>query len=138
MLRGIERLALVPYRLPGEKGETIGYGRFYPDSGPVRAPRSITPGMAELMFAEDVEQRAAKWVRLYVTRALTQYQFDALVHMAYNLSPGAFKTIAEAVNRGEDPEAQAMRYLGTDPKVRQGVINRRNAELNLFRNGVYA
>lgn len=136
MLRKGEALRLTRYRL-GDGGWTIGYGRFYPDGLPP-PPETITREQAEAWFADDVESRGARWVRAYVRVNLTQTQFDALVHMAYNLSPRSFKNIADAVNRGEDPEAQAMRYIREGTNLEQGLRNRRAKELALYRSGVYA
>jgi lysozyme len=72
-------------------------------------------------------------VRAYVTAELTQPQFDALVSMAYNLSPRSFRTIADAVNRGDDPEAAALRFVRAGTNLERGLRNRRAAELAMFR-----
>lgn len=132
LLRGFESLSLTPYRLEGERGLTIGWGRFFPDSGPP-PPASITRETADAWFWNDIDERGAKWVRAYVTVPVTQSQFDALVSMAYNMSPKSFKTIADAVNRGEDPEAAAMVFTRPGSKYERGLINRRQKELALYR-----
>lgn len=127
-LKARERLMLQRYEL-GDGGWTIGYGHFtkYGNSPP---PERITREEAEAIFDDDIEQRAMRWVRAYVTAPLTQSQFDALTSMAFNLSPGAFKTIAEVVNAGGDPTERAMYYTRPDlPALHQGLINRRNEEL---------
>lgn len=126
-----EALRLTRYRL-GDGGWTIGWGRFFPDSGPP-PPETITREQADAWFAEDIEARAARWVRAYVTAPLTQSQFDALASMAYNLSPRSFRTIAEAVNRGEDPEAYALRFIRAGTNLERGLRNRRAQELSLYR-----
>jgi lysozyme len=127
--------ALTPYRL-GDGGWTLGFGRYYKDGGPL-PPALITREQAEQWLSMDIEQRGARWVRAYIKVPLTQAQFDALVHMAYNLSPGAFQTIAEAVNRGEDPEATALQYVRAGTNLEAGLRARRGHELALFRQGVY-
>jgi lysozyme len=136
MLKRRERFSATPYDL-GDGGLTIGYGRFYKHGGPL-PPARIDLSTAELWFEEDIDARAARWVRAYVSVPLTQHQFDALVHMAYNLKPSSFKTIAEAVNRGEDPEAQALRYVRAGTNLERGLRIRRAEEMNLYRNGVYS
>lgn len=136
MLREGEALRLTRYRL-GDGGWTIGYGRFYPDSGEP-PPERITRDTAERWFAEDVEARAARWVRAYVRVPLLQHQFDALTHMAFNLSPKAFKTIADAVNDGEDPEAPALQFIRAGTHLERGLRNRRAREVALYRQGTYA
>lgn len=136
MLKRGEALRLTRYRL-GDGGWTIGYGRFYPDGG-AEPPVTIKRETAEAWFAEDVEARGARWVRAYVTVPLTQAQFDALTHMAFNLKPSSFKTIADAVNCGEDPEAAALRFIRAGTNLEAGLRNRRAREVALYRHGIYA
>lgn len=136
MLKAGEALRLTPYRL-GDGGSTIGYGRYYPDTGP-EAPASITADQAESWFADDVESKGARWVRTYVTAPLLQNEFDALTSMAFNMSPRSFKTIAQAVNDGDDPEAAALRFVLTGSNLERGLRNRRAREIALYRQGVYA
>jgi lysozyme len=136
MLKRGERLVLTRYEL-GDGGWTIGYGRFYPHNGPM-PPERIDEYQAEAWFNEDIEARAARWVRAYVTVPLAQHQFDALVHMAFNLSPKSFRTIAAEVNAGNDPEAAAMKFIRAGTNLERGLRNRRAKELNLYRSGIYA
>lgn len=136
MLREGEALRLQRYRL-GDGGWTIGYGRYYPDSG-APPPERITLATAEAWFAVDVEQRGARWVRAYVRAPLLQHQFDALVHMAFNLKPSSFKTIADAVNDGNDPEAAALVFIRPGSNLEHGLRNRRAREVALYRQGTYA
>lgn len=136
MLKQGEALRLQRYRL-GDGGWTIGYGRYFPDGGPT-PPESITRETAEAWFAEDVEARGARWVRAYVEVDLQQHEFDALVHIAFNLKPSSFKTVADAVNRGEDPEAAALQFIRAGSNLEKGLRNRRAKEIALYRQGVYA
>lgn len=129
-LKQREGLRLNRYRL-GDGGWTIGYGRFYPDSG-TPPPERIDQDTAERWFAEDVTERGERWVKAYVSIPLTQNQFDALVSMAYNLKPSSFKTIAEEVNAGNDPTAAAMRYTRPGSNLERGLIARRDEELGIF------
>lgn len=137
MLKKGEALRLVPYRL-GDGGWTVGYGHYTADDGTGTAPPTITPAQADQLFDQDIEQRAAQWVRAYVTVPVTQYQFDALCHMAYNLKPSSFATIAAVVNAGDDPEAAALKYVRAGTNLERGLRLRRARELDLYRNGVYA
>ncbi len=136
MLKKREQLRLIRYML-GDGGVTIGYGHYEPYSRMHLIPPSITKEEADAYFEQDVEERAAKWVREYVTVPLEQHQFDALVHVAYNLSPKSFKTIAEAVNEGKDPEEAMMKFIRAGTNLEIGLRNRRKEELNLYRNAVY-
>lgn len=135
-LQAREGLRLVRYRL-GDGGYTIGFGRYFPDGGPI-PPDTIDRATAEAWFVQDVAQKGERWVRAYVTVPLLQHEFDALVSMAFNLRPASFKTIADAVNRGEDPEAAAMVFTRPGTNLERGLVNRRVAELAIFRAGDYA
>lgn len=128
-LKRLEGLKLTRYRL-GDGGWTIGYGRYYKD--PAAPPESIDQATAEAWFQQDLEERAAKWVRYYVKVPLTQNEFDALASMAYNLSPNAFSTIAAAVNRGENPLAASMVYVRPGTKDEVGLRTRRAYEVALY------
>ncbi len=126
-----EGLSLTPYRL-GDGGYTLGRGRYFPDSGP-RPPDRIDLATADAWFAEDVATKGERWVKAYVSVDLTQPQFDALVSMAFNLSPKSFKTIADQVNAGQDPEAAALRFVRAGTNLERGLRRRRSAELALYR-----
>ena len=130
-IQQFEGLRLTRYRL-GDGGYTIGWGRYYPDSGPP-PPERIDRATADAWFAQDVAERGERWVRAYVTADLTQPQFDALVSMAYNLSPRSFRQIADQVNQGNDPERAALQFIRAGTNLERGLRNRRAAELALFR-----
>lgn len=131
-----EGLSLARYRL-GDGGWTIGRGRYFPDGGPL-PPERIDLATADSWFAEDVRDRGERWVQAYVHVPLTQPQFDALVSMAFNLSPKSFRTIANAVNAGEAPDAAALRFVRAGTNLERGLRNRRQAEIALYRSGVTA
>ncbi|SKC92265.1 lysozyme [Paraburkholderia hospita] len=134
-LKQRESLRLTKYVL-GDGGETIGYGHWGPFG---TLPDSITQAQADALFDSDVQQRAAKWVRLYVTAPVTQQQFDALCSIAYNMSPKSFRHFADAVNAGQgiDGVAQAsVSWVATN--LQNGISNRRATEMALFDSGVYA
>jgi lysozyme len=129
-LHEFEQLRLTRYRL-GDGGWTIGWGRYFPDGGE-EPPERITRETADQWFSVDVDERGARWVRAYVTRPLQQHEFDALVSMAYNLTPKSFRTIAEAVNHFEDPAAAALRFVRAGTNLERGLRRRRAAELAMF------
>lgn len=136
MLKGRERLRLERYNL-GDGGWTIGYGHW--ESRIELVPARITRDDAEAMFDRDLEARAEKWVRLYVQVPVTQYEYDALVHIAFNLSPKGFKKFADAVNRGEGIAGIASASVSwVAANLRNGISNRRNEEVALFNSGRYA
>lgn len=136
MLKSRERLRLERYNI-GDGGYTIGYGHFEKDINKV--PARITHDEAEAMFDRDLAERAEKWVRLYVEVPLMQYEFDALTHIAYNLSPKGFKKFADSVNAGQGigPVAEAS-VSWVAAHLQNGIRNRRNEEVALYNLGQYA
>lgn len=136
MLKDREALRLNRYSL-GDGGYTIGYGHFERDIN--RIPATITRDEAEALFDRDLVERGEKWVKLYVKVPLTQYQFDALVSVAYNMSPRSFKKFADQVNAGQGINAMAERSIAWVPAhLQNGIRNRRNEEMIVFNSGVYA
>lgn len=132
-LKSSEGLRLEPYQL-NDGGYTVGYGHW--SASPLGA---VTQAQAEELFNQDIESRAAKWVRLYVSVPLSQSQFDALVHIAYNMSPKSFKKFADSVNNGQGIRDIAQKSVGWVASMYQnGIANRRAREINLYENGVYA
>lgn len=122
----------------GDGGVTIGYGWYEPYSRAHLMPETITEPEARARFFQQLEERGAVWVRQYVNTPLTQNEFDALTSMAYNLSPRSFKQIADALNAGEDWQAVAFRFTRPGTHLERGLRNRRNAEIAMFEQGVYA
>jgi lysozyme len=136
MLRRREKLVLTPYNL-GDGGWTIGYGHF--EKTREALPAISSAADAEALFSIDVQERGEKWVKLYVEVPLTQNQFDALVSIAFNMSPQSFKKFAISVNNGEGIDVIAQRSVSwVADTFKNGIANRRTAELNVFNNGVYA
>jgi lysozyme len=136
MLKRLERLVLTRYALD-DGGYTWGYGHY--DKNPNALPATITRDQAESIFADDVTNRGEKWVKLYVTVPLSQNQFDALVSIAFNMSPASFKKFAVQVNAGNGIDGIAAQSVAwVSPKYTNGIQNRRNRELDVFNNGVYA
>jgi lysozyme len=133
MLSNREACYLKPYQL-GDGGWTIGYGHYSKSK-----PNDITQDQADAIFADDVVNRGEKWVKLYVTVDLSQEQFDALVSIAFNMSPQSFKKFADSVNAGDGIDGIAQASVGwVAPAFTNGIRNRRNSEMNLYDNGVYA
>ncbi len=136
MLKNREKLRLERYNI-GDGGWTIGYGHFEKDINKI--PSRITFDEAESMFDRDLYERAEKWVRLYVQRELYQHEYDALVHIAYNLSPKSFKKFADTVNAGQGIDYWAQRSVTwVAPHLQNGIQARRDEEMALYNRGQYA
>lgn len=136
VLKRRESLRLTRYAL-GDGGWTWGYGHF--SRNPDELPMTITRDMAEAIFDDDLINRGEKWVKLYVRVPLEQNQFDALVSIAYNMSPQSFKKFADSVNAGNGIDDIAMRSVyWVSENFQNGIRNRRNEEIRIFNEGVYA
>jgi lysozyme len=136
MLKRREKLVLTRYEL-GDGGYTWGYGHF--STNPNALPLTLTRDQAETIFVDDVVNRGEKWVKLYVRVPLAQNEFDALVSVAFNMSPQSFKKFAAAVNAGEGIEGMAAASIAwVADKFKNGIRNRRNDEIAVFNEGMYA
>ena len=136
MLKTRERLRLERYNI-GDGGWTIGYDHF--EKNIANIPARISVDEANAMFDRDLAQRAEKWLRMHVRVPLRQHEFDALVHIAYNMSPPSFKKFTDTVNAGEGIGYWANRSITwVAAHLQNGSRNRRNQELALFNSGMYA
>lgn len=68
---------------------------------------------------------------------VTQYQFDALVSLCYNIGTGGFSnsTLVRKINQQTSAdEIEAAFLMWNKPKE---ILSRRKREANLYRNGIY-
>ena len=111
---------------------TIGYGH----TKDVVEGMTITKEQAEQMLVDELHEYE-NYINQYVTVALSQNQFDALVSWVYNLGPANLKasTMLKVLNSGkyEDVPAQMKRWNKAGGKVLEGLIRRREAEACLFK-----
>lgn len=135
VLKRRERLRLTRYEL-GDGGYTWGYGHW--SRKPDALPMTITADQAEEIFADDVKNRGEKWVKLYVKVDLSQNEFDALVSIAFNLSPQSFKKFAASVNRGLGIRSIAQESIAwAGAQFKNGITNRRTEEVRIYETGQY-
>lgn len=157
LLKDIEQLKPQPYddSKPNEKltqwnkNATIGYGHLIKESEWEIYKNGITEAQAESLFAQDT-QTVVDRVHNFVSAPLQQYQFDALVIFAYNMSEGNFKN-SSALKMINDPSAKTPyatledawkafnKITDGDGKkiISQGLVNRRNAEWDIFSKAEY-
>lgn len=132
LIRNFEGLRLSAYLDPGGVW-TIGYGHTGAD---VHAGLTITRERAEELLRADVAGAEA-CVAGAVVVPLTQGQFDALVSFVFNLGCGNLQrsTLLELLNLGAyDRAAEEFgRWIHAGGVVLTGLVNRRAAELALFR-----
>ena len=112
---------------------TIGYGH----TAGVQPGDTCTQEQAEAWLQSDVSW-AVQTVNLYVTIALTQGEFDALVDFVFNLGSGSFEhsTLLTLVNQRNFGAAadQFERWDHAGGKVVAGLLRRRQAEEEEFKN----
>lgn len=111
---------------------TIGFGH----TGDVRPGQVISQNEADRLLALDTLS-AAKCVTRLVKVPLTQNQFDAVVDFTFNLGCHRLmgSTLLKRVNEGEFDLAalEFLKWVHAGAKVVEGLVDRRNAEVELFR-----
>lgn len=115
---------------------TVGYG-LTSRAGFIEVGANTTVTQAEAdWFLEQVVNRFAKDIRPAITQPINDNQFAAFVSLAYNIGVSAFKrsSALRHFNNGDlDKVPDAMRlWKKAGGKVVQGLINRREAEVQLF------
>ena len=154
LLKGIEQLRLKPYDDQTgkeitdwiEEGITIGYGHLIKEESEWELYKDgITKEQAERLFKYDGQNYIDR-VNASLKVKVTQQQFDALVILCYNIGKTglASSSVIKLIN---DPAAKTpyaslekawKAWDKSQGKVNKGVINRRNAEWNIYSRGIYA
>lgn len=125
---------------------TVGFGHLVHkgncDNSPSESDftNGITKAQGTFLMASKLSEFVAT-VRSSVAIELTQYEFDALVSFAYNVGSRAFRdsTLLRLVNSGQwsSIRGEMLQWVNAGHKRVQGLVNRRNAEANLFLQGFY-
>lgn len=117
---------------------TIGYGHKLTIAERAAGLKTVTEEQATRLLAADLAT-AENAVNRLVKVGLTQGQFDALVSFVYNVGAGAFgrSTMLKMLNAGDyaGAAAQFSRWTYAGGQKSQGLANRRQAEIALFKNG---
>lgn len=114
---------------------TIGYGHTAAAGDPTPAAgMKISKAEAERIFDRDIANVVAD-VNKFLTRKVTQEQFDALVSFHYNTGGLGRSTLLKKVNAGlfDQVPAEFMKWVNDNGKVSAGLVNRRRAEVALWR-----
>ncbi|KAI4143799.1 MAG: hypothetical protein L6R39_004450 [Caloplaca ligustica] len=114
--------------------KTIGYGHAcQPDSECNSIDAPITKAEGQALLKSDAATFVA-CINKDVKVALTQNQFDALVSFTYNLGCGNLENIAAYLNRNDFSGATTSmkKYVHAGGKVLQGLVRRRQEEVDLF------
>lgn len=152
LLQAIEALRLKPYDDQTGKaitawvtGATIGYGHLIASAEWKTYAAGITEEAADALFRADATP-FEKTVGKTIAIGLQQYEFDALVILAFNIGRTGFtnSTVARLVN---DPatavdttklEQSWKSWNKSQGKLSPGLVNRRAAEWRIYTSGIYA
>lgn len=122
---------------------TIGYGTTAMAGLGIEPAKglTITQDRAEDLLRQGVDKFAAT-VDAMITASVNSNEFGACVSLAYNIGPNAFakSTVLRKLNAGNKQEAAEAFKLWNKAggEVVKGLINRRNAEIELFLRSVTA
>ena len=130
-IKSKEGLILTSKKYKGEKNYTIGYGHCQSD---VKASQTITEEQAEEILKKDLIYFSNAVVANCSYLKLNQNEFDALVSFTYNLGVRNLKQLtANGTRTKEEIANHITAYTGSgNEENRQGLLNRRNAEMQLF------
>ena len=145
LIRKFEGCSLVAYLCPS-KVWTIGYGNtFYADGTPVKEGDKIDQATANQLF-DIILDKFEKQVKMLLGDTLLvtlpKEAIDALVSLAYNIGTGAFakSTLLKRIKLNkldfDGIEAAFMMWVKSNGKVLNGLVRRRAAEFDMYRNAV--
>lgn len=137
-IKGWEKFSPVRYFATADERRqgkaTIGWGHVIQPWESFNEP--MTQAEADALFLKDLS-RFERAVRNGVKVPITQNQYDALVSLAFNIGESGFlnSTLLKKLNAGDIDEAanQFMRWVYQNGKVLNGLVNRRYADMNLFK-----
>ncbi len=111
---------------------TVGYGHTGKD---VHPGMHIDQEYAEHLLRDDL-MKSERAVNHYVTKPMTQGQFDALVSFTYNLGAGALhgSTLLKKMDRGDFTGAagEFHKWCHAGGREIKGLVTRRAEEKELF------
>ncbi len=114
---------------------TIGYGHTRTVTTADIGRRRITEAQAEALLKDDLDS-SERAVERYVSVALNDNQFSALVSFTFNLGAGSLKTstLLQKLNQGDydSVPAQLARWVKAGGRTLAGLVKRRLAEGELF------
>lgn len=145
LIRKFEGCSLVAYLCPS-KVWTIGYGNtFYADGTPVKEGDKIDQSTANQLFditLQKFEQQVRGLLGDTLLVILPKEAIDALVSLAYNIGTGAFakstllKKLKENKLNFDEIEKWWICWNKSNGKVLNGLVRRRAAEFDMYRNAV--
>lgn len=127
LIKEFEGCRLTAYKpVPWEQMYTIGWGHYGVTAGTV-----WTQAQADSQLEIDVNNKYAPMVDAYTKGKANQNEFDALVSLAYNCG-NVFVADGWAPFSHSYCAGMIPKYRNAGGQVLQGLVRRRQAELNLF------
>lgn len=115
--------------------DELSSGKIFIQDKVARYADGLTKQQVIQLLSQDVEN-VEQFVTDQVQVDLKPHQFDTLVSFAFNVGNGAFKnsTLLKVLNKGLHDEVpnQLARWVYSGGRKIQGLINRRNNEINLW------
>lgn len=132
LIKSFEGCRLKSYKLKGEKYWTIGYGHSFDNS--INASTVWTQAQADEHLRKDLkrfEEYVSKYAKQYGFK-FNDNQFSALVSYCYNRGPGGVKQLLSNSKTIADVSENIVVYWGSAVRYKNGLINRRKKEKELF------
>ena len=127
LIKEFEGCRLTAYKpVPWEQMYTIGWGHYG-----VTADTTWTQSQADSQLEIDINNKYAPMVDAYVKGKANQNEFDALVSLAYNCG-NVFVADGWAEFSHAYCASMIPKYRNAGGQVLQGLVRRRQAELDLF------
>jgi GH24 family phage-related lysozyme (muramidase) len=127
LIKEFEGCRLTAYKpVPWEKMYTIGWGHYG-----VTAGTTWTQSQADSQLEIDINNKYAPMVDAYIKGKANQNEFDALVSLAYNCG-NVFVADSWAEFSHAYCASMIPKYRNAGGQVLQGLVRRRQAELDLF------
>lgn len=129
LIKEFEGYKLKPYKLSGEQYYTVGFGHYGADVNP---NKKYTKKEVEALLYSDLLRFTQGVLRYDKIYHFNQNELDALVSFAYNV--GSIDGLTAKGSRSREQIAYFMRkYVkGSDGKVLDGLVKRRERERELF------
>lgn len=140
LVKKFEGFSPVPYLCPAGY-PTVGYGHVVTEPYVLGQYPRLTEEEAEaILFSDLVRVEVA--IKPLIRVPVHEWMLDALVSFSFNVGIGAFRasTLRRLLNQAEYYEAadQFLRWVYAGGKKLRGLVLRRQAERQLFLEGVHA
>lgn len=138
-IRQDEGLRLSAYTDTGDLW-TIGFGHLIKPGEEYLLGLTLTRTQAEQLFRSDLREHEG-YVNQYITRSMSQSEFNAILSLMYNIGPGNFtrtgmpRLIQAKAGRDKLGPVWMQHVKDRKGNTLQGLIDRRKDELDLYYSG---